>query len=222
MIDARVMMGIRGSAQPNFAEGDEHQPLLTNLGHQLVAQGVPNLTAITGRGNSYWARTATAAAPVTAIPTTAALIGLYNGEPDNGKSYIIDSVFVIQTAVTGAVHNVGILANISTAQITTAIANTIAPRCLRAGAAYRGNARVAVGITLNADDGVAANWMPIGSTGPAQNTLQIGTVVDVDVKGGIIIPPKGQLSLSALAGAATATSIQIGVRWHEVILPPVV
>lgn len=222
MIEARVMMEVRGSAQPNWSEGCEQQPLLTNHGHQLVTQGMPDLTAIVSRGSSYWASTTTAAAPVTAIPTTAALLGLYNGEQDNGKSYVIDSVFVVQVAVTAAIQNVGILANLSMAQITTAIANTITPRPLRANAAYRGNARVAVGITLNATDGVAANWLPIGSTGAGQNTLQIGTIVDIDVKGGIIVPPKGQLSLSALAGAATASSIQIGVRWHEVILPPVV
>lgn len=222
MINSLVKMIVRGSAQPNFSEGAEQSPQITNLGHQLVAKGVPDLASIVSRGNSFWARTSTAAAPVTAIPTTAALIGLYNGEPDNGKHYVIDSVFVVQVAVTAAIQNVGILANVSQAQILTAIANTITPRPLRGNQAYRGNARVAVGLTLNAADGVADNWMPIGSTGPAQNTLQIGTIVDIDVKGGIVIPPKGQLSLSALAGAATATSIQIGVRWHEVILPPVV
>lgn len=221
-IDARVLMAVRGSQQPNLAEGSDDQPLISNLGHQLVAQGVPERTGIASKGNSYWAMTATAAAPVVAIPTTAALIGLWNGEPDNGKCYIIDRVFLMQVAVTAAVQNVGIIGNVSQAQIPTAIANTITPRPLRAGLPYRGAARVAVGITLGALDGVAANWMPLGSTGPGQNTLQIGTIVDFDVKGGILVPPKGQFSLSALAGAATASSIQLGFAWHEVILPAVV
>jgi hypothetical protein len=195
---------------------------LTNRGDQFVALGLPPLTAITAAGNSYWASTTTAAAPVVAIPTTAALLGLWNGEPDTGKSYIIDSIFLVQVAITAAVQNVGLLVNISQAQIPTAIANTITPRPLRAGLPYRGAARVAVGITLNATDGVAANWMPMGLTPSPSNTLQIGTVIDYDVAGRIIIPPKNQLSLTALAGAATASSVQLGVRWHEAILPQVV
>jgi len=213
---------VRGSAQPNYGEGVEAPIAINHRGEVLVSQGLPPLTTVVNKGSSWWASTTTAAAPVIAIPTTAALIGLYNGEQDNGKSYIIDSVFVIQVAVTAAIQNVGILANVSQAQILTAIANTITPRPLKGGAAYGGAARVAVGITLNATDGVAANWFPIGTTPSPSNTLQIGTIVDYDVKGRIVIPPKGQLSLSALAGAATATSIQIGIRWHEAILPPTI
>ena len=220
-MESKMLGWVRGGAVPNYGEGTETELALTNLGGAFVAQELPPLTGTVARGRSYWASTTTAAAPVIAIPTTAALIGLWNGEPDNGKSYVIDSVFVVQVAVTAAVQNVGILANVSQAQIATAIANTITPRSLRAGLGYSGAARVAVGITLNAADGVAANWMPIGTTPSPSNTLQIGTVVDYDVGGRIIIPPKGQLSLSALAGAATASSIQIGMRWHEVILPTV-
>lgn len=217
-----VVMAVRGSQQPNYAEGADEQPQLSARGEQLVVQGLPSLTALVQTGNSYWAGTTTAAAPVVAIPTTAALIGLWNGEPDNGKSYIIDSVWVVQVVVTAAIQNVGLLGNISQAQIPTAIANTIVPRPLRAGLAYRGAARIAVGITLGALDGVAANWVPLGSTGAGQNTLQVGTMVDVPINGGIIIPPKGQFSLTALAGAATASSIQLGFRWHEAVLPLVV
>jgi hypothetical protein len=42
--------------------------------------------------------------------------------------------------------------------------------------------------------------------------------VDVDVKGLMILPPGGQLALTALAGAATAASVQLGIRWHEMKL----
>jgi hypothetical protein len=219
-MDVTIKGTVRGSAQPNFGEGVEAPIQLNNRGEQLVAMGLPPLTSLVNRGASWWASTTTAAAPVVAIPTTAALIGLWNGEPDSGKSYIIDSVFVVQTAVTAAIQNVGILANVSQAKIPTAIANTITARPLRGGASYGGAARIAVGITLGGLDGVAANWMPCGLTPAPAASLQIGTIVDVDLKGKIIIPPGNQLSLSALAGAATATSIQIGFRWHELLMPP--
>lgn len=213
---------VRGTSIPNYAEGEDRPMAITNRGSVLSSNDLPLLASTVNTGGSYWASTTTAAAPVVAIPTTAALIGLWNGEPDNGKCYIIDSIFVVQTAITAAVQNVGILVNMSQAQIPTAIAATITPRSMRGNKTYGGSARIAVGITLNGTDGVASNWMPMGTTPSAQNTLQIGTIVDYDVQGRLIVPPKGQLSLSALAGAATATSIQIGFRWHEVYLPATV
>lgn len=221
-MDATIKAVVRGSQQPFFPEGADEQPQMNHRGELIVAQGLPPNTTLVMAGNSYWAGTTTAAAPVVAIPTTAALIGLWNGEPDNGKSYVVDSVWVVHVVITAAVQNIGILGNISQAQIPTAIANTITPRPLRGNLPYRGAGRIAVGITLGALDGIAANWVPLGSTGPGQNTLQVGTIVDVDLRGGIIIPPKGQFSLTALAGAATASSIQIGFRWHELALPAVV
>ena len=218
----KIFLAVRGSYQPNYPEGVDEQPQLNNRGEQIVSAGLPPLAQLASLGNSYWASTTTAAAPVIAIPTTAALIGLWNGEPAGGKSYIIDSLFVVQVAVTAAIQNVGILANIALQRVDTALANTIAPRNMYSTLPYRGRGRVAVGITLDAANGIAANWMPMGTTAAPAGSLQIGTVVDCDVKGGIIIPPGGQLALSAIAGAATASSIQIGFRWHEVILPPVV
>ena len=221
-LDTKILATVRGSYQPIFAEGSDEQPQLNTRGELLVSQGLPPLATLVNAGNSYMASTTTAAAPVVAIPTTAALIGLWNGEAANGKSYIIDSIFVIQTAVTAAVQNVGILVNVALQPVLTALANTITPRNLRSTLGYRGMGRVAVGITLDATNGIAANWFPVGTTPSAQNTLQIGTTVDVNVNGMFVIPPGGQIALTALAGAATATSVQIGLRWHEVVLPPAV
>lgn len=217
-----VIKGRVRTGDEYFGNGVEIETTLHPDGGQVMAASLPPLTRRVMYGNSFQVATTTAAAPVVAIPTTAALIGLYNGEPDNGKCYVIDSVFVVQVVVTAAIQNIGILGNVSQAQIPTAIANTLTPRSIRGGIGYRGAARVAVGITLNAADGVAANWFPIGTTPSPSNTLQIGTIVDADCRGMFIIPPKGQFSLTALAGAATASSIQIGVRWHEVMLPNVI
>jgi hypothetical protein len=219
-----VQMAVRGSQQPNYAEGSDEQPQLNTRGEQIVAQGLPPLAQLVSLGNSYQAATTTAAAPVIAIPTTAALIGLWNGEQDDGKSYVIDSVFAFVVASTVAQQSLSILGNLSMAQIPTAIANTITPRSLRAGQAYRGSARIAVGITLNATDGVAANWFPIGNNPPqiAGATNNIGTMLEWDCKGMFVIPPKNQFSLTVLSAAATATSVQVGFRWHELKLPSVV
>lgn len=221
-MDANVFGKVRGSQQPNFAEGSSQPLSLNSRGEQITVQGLPANAQLVSAGSSYMARTTTATAPVTAIPTTAALLGLWNGEPDNGKCYVVDSFFVVIVGPTAAVQAMSILANVSTQRVDTAIANTIAPVPLKGNRPYNGQGRVAVGITLDATNGVAANWYPWGSSGTPVNTTQVGQCLDVPVNGAIIIPPKGQLSLSVLSGAATASSIQVGVRWHEVILPPTV
>lgn len=118
-------------------------------------------------------------APVIAVPTTATLISLWNGEPDGGASYVIDSVFVHQIVVTAAIQNVGILLNVSGAPITS-LAGTYTPVPLRAGAAsYSGLATVGAAVALNATDGTAARWFPAGTTPAPANTLQIGPSVFV-------------------------------------------
>lgn len=219
-----IYMSVRGSQQPNYAEGTDEQPQLNTRGEQIIAQGLPPLAQLVAAGNSYQVATTTAAAPVIAVPTTAALIGLWNGEADNGKSYVIDSVFALVVASTVAQQTMSILGNLSMAQIPTAIANTLVPRAMRAGLPYRGSARVAVAITLNSIDGVAANWFPIGNNPPqiAGATNNIGSSLEWDCKGMFIVPPKNQFSLTVIAPAATASSIQVGFRWHELQLPSVV
>jgi hypothetical protein len=159
---------------------------------------------------------------VTAIPSTACLLGLWNGEPDNGKSYIIESVFAMRIVTSAAFQEMTILTNVSLQPIPTAIANTLTPRCLSGNRiGYGGNARVAVGITLAAAaGGVASNWFPVGNTYQiASGATNLGGTREVNVQGRYIIPPKGQFSLSVIAPVATASSIVCGVRWHEAILP---
>lgn len=210
---------VRHNAIPAFGEGTDNPLQLNMRGEQIVANAMPLNAQLVSMGGSYQASTTTAAAPVIAVPTTAALLGLWNGENDNGKSYVIDSIFAYVVANTAAVQSMGLLANVSIQPVLTALANTIAPRALRANRPYVGAARVAVGITLDAASGVASNWFPMGQSVANSNTPQIGQIIEVPVNGLIILPPKGQLALTVLAGAATASSVQLGVRWHEMQLP---
>lgn len=194
-------------------------------GQQFCSQYLPPLTQLVQHGSSYQVRSTTGAAPVVAIPTTACLLGLWNGEPDNGKSYIIDSVFAMRIVTSAAFQEMTILTNVSLQPIPTAIANTLIPRPMAGNrVGYGGNARVAVGITLAAAaGGVAANWFPVGnSNNISGGAANLGGSREVDCLGRFIIPPKGQFSLSVIAPVATAASVVVGVRWHEVLLPPAV
>jgi hypothetical protein len=223
MADTNIFGYVRGGAIPSYAEGDSRQVHVNARGEQIVALGLPPLTQLVSAGQSWWCSTTTAAAPVTAIPTTAALIGLWNGEALAGgvKSYVLDSAFVTIVAATAAIEALSLLVNVSTQAVATAIANTQTVRALRANKPYSGTGRVAVGITLDATNGVAANWMPVGTSSSPVNTTQVGQTMEYDFKGGIILPPGGQVAFTVLSGAATASSLQIGFRWHEMYLPAV-
>lgn len=215
-------MAVRSPLETNYPEASDEQPLIDAQGRQARSHGLPPLTQLVSGGSSYQVRTTTAATPVIAIPSTACLLGLWNGEPDNGKSYIIDSVFLVRVATSAAFQEATILTNVSIAVIPTALANTLVPRPLAGNrVGYGGNARVAVGVTLAAaSGGVTTNWFPVGSGhNIAGGATNLGGTLEVDVKGRFIIPPKGQFSLSVIAPVATASSVQVGVRWHEVMLP---
>lgn len=217
-METTIELPVRGVI-PNFGEGVQAPPMLTSAGEQLVAQGLPALASIVAAGDSWMART-TALAPVIAIPSTAALFALYNGEAQ--KSLIIDSAFLTVVVVTAAVQGHGLLMNVSTAKSATAPAGTaLTPLPMRANQAFSGAEQAMHTATLTAAAGGAAtNWVPIGRGTVPSNTLQIGSCIDVPL-GNIIIPPGGIFALTALAGAATAASVHVGCRWHKRILPSV-
>lgn len=162
-------------------------------------------------------RTATAVAPVVAIPTTTALLSLWNGEATGGKTYFVDSVYVLTVASTAAAQVPTVLGMVNKA-LQAAIANTLTVAGLRAGAGVYatggGLARGAVNTTVT-DDG----WHAFGANPPIPGaTNNIGSCAEARLDGLVVLPPGGQFNISAIAPVATATSIQIGVRWYEVQL----
>lgn len=223
---------VNGCCQQVLPEESFEQVRINNRGELLVAYGLPWLSEIVRLGNSYQCSTTTAATPVVAVPTTASLILIWNGENDNGKSYIIDSVFCLTVAGTAnSQQNVTILANVGTiptpgTTVQPFTANLITPRSLMANSVYRGKAVVSTGKTLNSTDGAAANWFPVGTSSPPAGVAPVGGSWgqnnDIDCKGMFIVPPKCVFAVTAIATAATASSVQIGFRWHELIVPPVV
>src|SRR3990167_4677865 len=125
-MDTKTMVAVAGAKNPpNYGNGTDVRISATNRGEVLTVAGLPPYTRLVSAGQSWSAKTATAAAPVTAIPTTASLIQLWNGDP--AKSYVMDSAFILVTAATAAVQAYGLLMNIGTAPVVAAIADTIAP-----------------------------------------------------------------------------------------------
>src|SRR4051812_35298353 len=70
---------------------------INGRGDQRVSQALPPKSELARLGLTYTCAIATASAftYVNAWPTTRAELVLYNGEAGNGKSYVIDSVWMV-------------------------------------------------------------------------------------------------------------------------------
>jgi hypothetical protein len=203
--------GLFAGAYPENRE--DEQAHLNSRGDLLVAQALPPLAEIVRMGESWQVVTSTAQAALTALPTTTAGLTLWNGEPADGKSYVIDSVAAAEIVVDATQANMTALFVMNNKTPVTAPTDAaLAIRSL-SGRAYGGRARtVAAGTVVN--DG----WFPAGSSAPiaAAAAGSAWKQVDVDLKGIYIVPPGGSFNVVASKVAATASQMHYIIRWHEV------
>lgn len=214
--EARMRALVRGLTVVFEPDGSEEGRVqMTRRGELLTAGGLPPLAEISRLGNSWQAILATPVAPVTAIPTTAMLIGLYNGEPAGGKSYLVQKVLCLTVALTAAQQLATPLINLSTAApaVPTGV---ITPKATRTGKGpYGGKALVPTGGTLAVS---ADGWFPVGTPGGSGAASTFGQNVDGLVDGLYIVTPGQMMNVSAISTAATASSILLGFVWHEIQL----
>lgn len=221
-MDSRVFAFIRSLAEQFLPDGDEQQQLHMNQrGDLIVAPGLPAGAELARMGHSFMAILATPVAPVVAIPTTASLLGLWNGEPDAGRTLIVDGVGTLTVVLTAAAQAAAPIINLSSVKPAAQVASAVLPKGLRAGVGAAAPTRAC--IVLNGTLAVAAdNWFPPPgptNTGGLGIASTLGQVVYVDTQGKIQIPPGHIMNTNAIATAATASSILIFVVWHEVRFP---
>jgi hypothetical protein len=206
---------VRGKAATDPVLGNvDEQATINPRGDLLVAQALPDLTECVRLGNS-WAGISAAQTPLNVAPTTTAGVSLWSGEAGGGSIYVIDSVFVVDVVTQALVTNMQIMAMINVGVVSKPTGGTlITPKGLT-GKAYGGNAVLASGTTVVNDV-----WFPIGNSVVNPNTADLFTQVDIPVKGLYIVRPGGCFSIALLvANAPVASSVQAGIRWHEVLLP---
>ena len=207
---------VRGVARPNVGEGTTGPLGLTNGLEQLVALGSSLRSENVRRGDTWMCSIATGSAftHVAAWPTTRAELVLYNGEPSNGKSYIIEQAWAANVATSiAAAATYTLLGQV--VPTGTAPADDSAQLIVSQSgrASYGGLARRAV---ANTSYGVASKWQVLANS-PAGPAASIGLSVIAQVDGGIIIRPGGLLLLNLVTGTATGTA-SIGVVWTETYL----
>lgn len=194
----------------------DQQLAVNNRGELLIAQALPPNVELVRLGNSWWTKLTTATAPVIVEPTTASLLSLWNGEPDTGYCYILDSIFGYKVANDASASGMLALAMLNVAKTTAPADAALAINSMIGRKAGQTLARTVVGASGLVNDG----WQSIGYPSPSvpTATVSIGQGYDIDLLGKYIVRPGGYFHHSCLAAVATATSIKLGVRWHEAIL----
>ena len=185
----------------------------TRAGSLLTTQyGLPYAKWV-AEGKGYQVGEATAVAAVIALPTTTAGLTIQNGEPDNGKWYVVHSVFAQIEASGAAVQTVGLAHCIGMNRVAAAtqdVALTSIKPLLGGSGPYAGLCIVDLAATV-VDD----LWKPVGSQISNAVASNGAGQIDTFLDGLVILKPKAQYSLK-LVGTATSVTGRLGVRWFEV------
>jgi hypothetical protein len=207
---------VRGLFAGNYPDNREDEQVhINNRGDSIWAQGLPFLTELVRLGDSWQVQTATAIAALTGYPTTVAALSLWNGEPGNGKCYVIDSIGCFEVVVDATQSDMTALFASIDLNIAAPTDAAMTIRSL-SGKLYGGRART----TVNAATTSLGFWYPHGPSVPLApvNTGSGWKQQDTPLNGMYIVPPGGRFGVHAVKVAAAATQMQFFIRFHEVQL----
>ena len=191
----------------------ERDAAMTRQGGLHVAQSLPPMAELTRLGTGASVISTAAAASVVVRPSTVALVTIYNGEPEGGKSYVIDRLFA-HGLVTVANATAGLWAQINERDAAPIGADDLSAeiRGHTGQNKYKGNAHVGVDETV-----VAEGWFPWGQSGVSVTVTVPGAQLVAEVMGRLIVPPRNALSVTVVSSNATGT-FTAGASWNEVQL----
>ncbi len=189
-------------------------PVLTDQsGSVLTSQGLPPYTEMVRRGEGWSVMNTAAIAALVARPSTLSNLTLWNGEPDNGKSYVIDRIFTHNLVTNTADGRFGMWAVVHPQGMTKPTADITAIKGLSGQSNYGGLAIVDLAATVVAD-----GWFPWGNSVSYELTGALpGAQIAVEVAGRMIVPPSAGISLQVVASTTTDT-FTTGFSWYEVNL----
>lgn len=167
--------------------------------------------------NTFLGMTLTDVAPVTAIPTTAAHLVVWNGEPAGGKTYTLLSLAWTTTTSAAAAFVGQLVANII-AGTQPVPSGTLASGPLQMSGlpAARSKAAVVSAVTLTAGQNASGIWQPVGPTvNSAALTATVGVGAYQNVNGIYQLPPGSMIALAVICGAAGSAKCKIAVTWSE-------
>lgn len=207
---------IRGLITPSYAEGREEEQLhITQNGDALVANALPELAEIVRLGDSWQLLTA-AFTGLAVLPTTVAIARIWNGEPDNGKIYAIDSVSIFRPIIDVTTDDqFTVFAQVSRRPVAAITDSGLAKVSLSGKPNYGGRARHDTNVAASAETG---RWTVIGNSPPNATAIAgtAWTCVDIPLRGQCIVPPGASFGIHVVEVTATASAFRGAIRWHEV------
>ncbi len=201
----------------NTPTGGEQQGVFNNRGDLLVANSLTERAELVRLGNSWGAciKDANQFTLLITIPTTLADLSLQNGEASNGKSYIIERVWITAKTSLAAANYLTIMAQLvpSGTALVADSANKLV-WSLSGRASYTGKAQIALAST--ATGCIADRWFRLGGLSLPTSTT-IGAAYDVPCFGRYVVPPGASFNLTAQE-AVSGGAATLGIEWHEVQL----
>lgn len=187
-------------------------------GAQYVVQSLPPLAQLSAQGNVYGGGTATAVAPVAALPTTASHLTLWNGESQTsgtGRSYVILAIGWTTIASAAAAFVGQLLTNMSTVATAVPTGTTATAITGLSGLATGSSATLLSAVTIT-NNGV---WQPFGpSINGAAATATISLGWEGYTQGEYILRPGMRFNMAVLCSAAGSATCDIFLKWAELPL----
>ena len=219
--ELKLMGKIRGlNTDVLYGVDDEETEIeLTGQGEQIHGYAAAPYSEITRQGRTYWCNTGNApVASVIAMPTIATGFNIHNNEPDGGRSYVIDQVWMLITAQANAsIPQAGVVACLGQVRETAPAdlkAATVIQKTTNGGTKLDSRARINLAVALPATTGFAGNWFPLSSTVKAAVTTLPGFQKVFDIDGMYIVPPGRYFALHCVSSVVAVTCAW-GIVWTE-------
>jgi hypothetical protein len=223
IVERKILAKVRGlNTDIQYGYGDEETQFeLSGQGEQQYAQAAAPFQEIYRQSRSYYINTVTQVASVIAMPTTACAFAIYNNEPDNGRSYIIDQVWALYTANASIIPQaglVGVLGQVREAVPTNAMSTTIILKNPNGVGKLDSRSRCILTATaLPATTGFAGNWFPICNHTNSAVTSLPGMQSVYNLNGRYIVTPGRYFGIHCVS-AKIDVQAQIGISWTEKFL----
>ena len=186
--------------------------------NSLVAQGGAPYTEM-ARTGGIWNVMSAAVAPLVAIPTTTAIMEIFNNSGATSTPFVMEVVdlFLFHLLGTAAQHNLSIWAQVTTTKAAPTV-GALAINSQSGRGLYTSTQSTRI-ITAASTTVIATGWRPWGQPGPgAVSTALPGEAFSVSVEGKYYVPPGCSLCLQSVDALATASSVQLGAAWNERVL----
>lgn len=202
----------------NFRQAATDRPVrMTNHGSLAMAQVEPAGAELARAGRRFGAvvgNGATYKAPIQAIPTTTATWALYNGEPDGGKSYLVEIAACFSVSGTLGL-GLSLLGGVTKTRQSAAVAaysGTVLDSL--SGGAMNSRAALGNAVTL-ANTPV---WVPLESRDQV-SAVSVGSgLVAKDLAGRFLVRPGCCFALDVMAPVGTTALFGVAVAWSELQL----